>query len=71
MFPLGVVGGLQEITSVKSSGEFACKSLTGPDTAEYVVKCQIVHLIQDDNSHNNNHHWYNFTKESNSQLFNR
>ena len=43
MFPLGVVGGLQEITSVKSSGEFACKSLTGPDTAGHVVKCYVIH----------------------------
>ena len=42
MFPLGVVGGLQEITSVELSGECVCKSLTGPDTA---VKCKII--IQD------------------------
>ena len=32
MFPLGVVGGLQETTSVELSGEFVCKSVTGPDT---------------------------------------
>ena len=39
MFPLGVVGGLQEITSVELSGECVCKSLTGPDT---VVKYKII-----------------------------
>ena len=38
MFPLGVVGGLQEITSVELSGEFACKSVTGPDTGIKVIK---------------------------------
>ena len=45
MFPLGVVGGLQEITSVELSGEFVCKSLTGPDTAEYAVKCYITLFV--------------------------
>ena len=41
MFPLGVVGGLQEITSVKSSGEIVCKSVTGPDTAEMLCNLHL------------------------------
>ena len=50
MSPLGVAGGLQEITSVKLSGEYVRKSLTGPDTAEmscnlYLVRCLMIIIL--------------------------
>ena len=45
MFPLGVVGGFQEITSVKSSGEFVCKSVTGPDTGIEIEQCHLYKIL--------------------------
>ena len=45
MFPLGVVGGLQEITSIELFGEFVCKSLTGPDTGIEIEQCYLYSYI--------------------------